>query len=110
MNAPNERIFRLPFVRLLCMQPVAGFAICTFYLLPKFLATELHATPSQIGLVSAAYGLAGALAVPLLAVLLDRFSPRVLIVAGCFVLTVAALGFVCVDHIGILALSLRMAQ
>jgi MFS family permease len=110
MNAPTERIFRLPFVRLLSVQPLAGFSICTFYLLPKFLATELHATPSQIGLVSAAYGLAGVLAVPLLAVLLDRFSPRVLIVAGCFVLMMTAVGFAWVDRVGVLVLSLRMAQ
>jgi predicted MFS family arabinose efflux permease len=110
MNAPNERIFQLPFVRLLSVQPLAGFAICTFYLLPKFLATELRATPSQIGLVSAAFGVAGALAVPLLAVLLDRLSPRVLIVTACFVLAAAALGFVCVDHVGLLVLALRTAQ
>ena len=53
MTPPSDRIFRLPFVLLLCVQPLAGFAICTFYLLPKFLTTELHATPSQVATIEA---------------------------------------------------------
>src|SRR6185295_9179410 len=95
---------------LLCVQPLAGFAICTFYLLPKFLTTELHATPSEIGLASAAYGVAGTLAVPLLAVLLDRVSPRTLLLAACAVLAGAAFAFVWVDRVGPLLLLLRAAQ
>src|SRR5882724_5209180 len=110
MSPPKERIFSRPFVILLGVQPLAGFAICTFYLLPKFLATELLATPSQIGLVSASYGISGALAVPLLAALLDRRSARTLIVSACALLSVAALGFVWVDRVGALALTLRTVQ
>jgi len=110
MSLPNERIFSRPFVILLSVQPLAGFAICTFYLLPKFLTTELRATPTQIGLVSASYGLSGALAVPLLAALLDRRSARTLIVSACALLSVAALGFAWVDRVGALALTLRTVQ
>jgi MFS family permease len=110
MTPPSERIFRLPFVLLLCVQPLAGFAICTFYLLPKFLTTELHATPTEIGLASAAYGVAGTLAVPLLAALVDRVSARALLLAACAVFAGAALGFVWVDRVGPLLLLLRAAQ
>jgi MFS family permease len=110
MNTPNERIFRRPFVLLLCSQPLAGFAISTFYLLPKFLTTELHATPSQIGLVSAAYGIAGSLAVPLLGAAVDKVSPRVLLLSACAALAAAALGFVWVDRVGPLLLALRTIQ
>src|SRR6185295_4326967 len=95
---------------LLCVQLLAGFALCTFYLLPKFLTTELRATPSEIGLASAAYGVAGALAVPLLAALLDRVSLRVLLIASCAVFAGAAVGFLWVDRIGPLLFVLRTAQ
>jgi MFS family permease len=94
----------------MCVQPLAGFAICTFYLLPKFLTTELHATPSQIGLVSAAYGIAGSLAVPLLGAAVDKVSPRVLLLAACTVLAGAAVGFIWVERVGPLLLVLRTAQ
>ena len=107
---PSERIFRRSFVLLLCVQPLAGFAIWTFFLLPKFLTTELHATPSEIGLASAAFGIAGSLAFPLLAALLDRVSPRALVLAACAVLAGAALEFVSVNRVGPLLLALRTLQ
>jgi MFS family permease len=110
MIPPSERIFRRSFVLLLCVQLLAGFALCTFYLLPKFLTTELRATPSEIGLASAAFGVAGALAVPLLAALLDRVSSRALVIAACAVFAGAALGFLWVDRIGPLLFLLRTAQ
>src|SRR5262245_56944997 len=110
MTTPSERIFRLPFVLLLCVQPLAGFAISTFYLLPKFLTIHLHATPSQIGLVGAAYGIAGSLAVPLLGAAVDKFSPRALLLAACAALALAALAFIWVDRIGPFLLLFRTAQ
>jgi MFS family permease len=110
MSPPTERIFRPSFVRLVCVQPLAGFAICTFYLLPKFLVTELRATPSEVGLVSAAFGVAGALAVPILGAVLDRFSPRRLVLVSCWMLSLAAAGFAWVDHVGALAVALRLVQ
>src|SRR4051812_10402438 len=71
MIPPSEPLFSKSFVRLLMVQPLAGFAVSAFYLLPKFLASELHATAWEIGVVSAAYGVAGALAVPFLATAID---------------------------------------
>src|SRR6185369_17241728 len=59
---------------------------------------------------SAAYGVAGALAVPLLAALLDRASSRVLLIASCAVFAGAAVGFLWVDRIGPLLFVLRTAQ
>jgi MFS family permease len=110
MTPPSERIFRRPFVLLLFVQLFAGFALCTFYLLPKYLAAELHATASQIGLVSAAYGIAGSLAVPLLGAAVDKVSPRVLLLWACAALSTAAFGFVWVEKVGVLLLLLRTAQ
>lgn len=110
MSPQKERLFSRSFVGLLLVQSLAGFAISAFYLLPKFLAAELHATAWEIGLVSAAYGVAGALAVPLLAVAIDRFSPRMLLLAAFAAVAVSAGGFVWVDRVGPLALVLRLAQ
>src|SRR4029077_19373540 len=45
-------------------QAAFGFCGSMFLLLPKFLTTELHASPSQIGLLLAIPSFAGALAVP----------------------------------------------
>src|SRR5260221_7626786 len=108
MTPPADRIFRPSFVRLLCVQPLAGFAICTFYLLPKFLVTELHATPSEVGFVSAAFGVAGALTVPILGAALDRFSPRRLVLVSCWMLAIAAAGLAWVDRGGALAVPPRV--
>ena len=84
--------------------------MCVFFLLPKFLTTELHASPSQVGLVNAVNGLAAALAVPILALTIDRGSPRGLIQVGAGVLALSALGYVWVTRVGPLILILRIAQ
>jgi len=52
------------FVAIVMTQMMFGYAISTFLLLPKFLATQLHGTASQIGHVSAIPGCTAALIVP----------------------------------------------
>ena len=47
------------------MQMAFGLCWSTFLLLPKYLTTELDATASQIGFVSAIPTFAGTLAVPI---------------------------------------------
>ncbi len=84
--------------------------MCVFFLLPKFLTTELHASPSQVGLVNAVNGLAAVLAVPILALTIDRGSPRGLIQVGALTLGVSALGYLWVSSVGPLILMLRIAQ
>ena len=95
--SPPQRVLNPPFLRLLAVSPFTGFAICVFYLLPKYLATELHATPSQIGLVGFVYGGASILAIPLLAVHTDRGrTARELLLVGAAMLSASALGFLAV--------------
>jgi predicted MFS family arabinose efflux permease len=94
----------------LSLQPLTGFSICVFYLLPKFAATELGAGASQIGLISAAYGLASVLALPLLGLAIDRGSARWLVMAAALALAAAALGYLAVDRVGPLLLALRLVQ
>jgi hypothetical protein len=61
-------------VRILLVQIVFGFGWSLYLLVPKFLATELHAGPEIIGSFSAASGIAGLLTVPFAAGGLDRFG------------------------------------
>ncbi|HKQ68509.1 MAG TPA: MFS transporter [Polyangiaceae bacterium] len=111
MNArPSEPLFRPAFVRLLTVQPLAGFAICVFYLLPKYITLELHGTPSEVGLTNTVYGASSVVVVPFLAAALDRWSPRRIVLAGIVMLAVAAAGFLAVDRFGVLLLTLRAIQ
>jgi predicted MFS family arabinose efflux permease len=74
------------------------------------MAKELHASPREIGLVSAVYGLASVVALPLLAWAIDRGSPRWLIMAAALALASSALGYLGVDRVGPLILTLRLFQ
>jgi predicted MFS family arabinose efflux permease len=94
----------------LAVQPLSGFAICTFYLLPKFMTKELHATASEIGVVSTVYGLASVVAIPFLAWAIDRGSPRRLIMTAAFALSASASGYLAVHQFGPLLLALRLVQ
>lgn len=93
MQARSSAVFRPEFVRLLALQPLGGFTICVFYLLPKFLTAELHATASEVGLVSAAFGAASLLSVPFVSFFVARGSARGLIAAATLVLTLTAFAF-----------------
>lgn len=85
-----------------------GFCWSMFLLLPKFLTTELHASPSEIGLVSAIPSLAGTLAVPFVGRMLDRRGRRPLIALGSALCAVQAFGFLAVDRVGPLLYVLQL--
>ena len=57
---------------LLAIQLAHGFAFSSFFLLPKFLTTELGAGPELIGRITAVAGIAGVLSVPLVGIWIDR--------------------------------------
>ena len=74
------------------------------------MAKELHASPSEIGIVSMVYGLASVLAIPLLAWAIDRGSARWLIMTAALSLSTSALGYLGVHDVGPLLLVLRLVQ
>ena len=56
--ARTPPLFRRNFVTLLAAQATFGYAFSSFFMLPKFLVTELGASPVEIGLVAASYSTA----------------------------------------------------
>ena len=102
MKPVAGRLLHADFVALLFVQMAIGYAFATFFLLPKFLVEQLHASPTEIGLISAGFGFAGMCAMPFVGRLLDRGGERRAILLGSALLGVAALLFTLVDRIGVL--------
>ncbi|MDB4979401.1 MAG: rane protein major facilitator superfamily [Myxococcales bacterium] len=99
-----------PLATLLVMQFAFGVAFSTFLMLPKILATRLGAGPGGIGVVNAMFSLAGVAAVPFIGARVDRPGRPRLMARGSLLMAVGTLGFVAVDHVGLLAVVLRAAQ
>jgi predicted MFS family arabinose efflux permease len=110
LPAAGDGLFNTQFKVLLLVQLAFGFAFATFFLLPKFLTQTLGASPSAVGLVSATFGVPGFCAMPWVGRALDAGRSRALILCGCALMAVSALGFSAVTQVGVLACALRFAQ
>jgi MFS family permease len=99
-----------PLATLLVMQFAFGVAFSTFLMLPKILASRLGAGPAGIGVVNAMFSLAGVAAVPFVGARVDRPGRPRLMAGGSLLMAAGTLGFVAVDHVGLLAVALRAAQ
>jgi MFS family permease len=108
--AVPERLWTRAFLRVLLVQVTFGFAFSAFFLLPKFLARELGATPSQIGSVTGVNVFAAVLAVPALWWAIDRIPRHRLLVFGTLLGAGAAYGHVWIDEIGAPLYVLRALQ
>lgn len=109
-DALPARMLTPAFAALLVVNVAFSFALSTFFLLPKYLVQELGATPSDVGAVATGFGLTMVLAVPLLGRLLDGSRDRAVMIGGCVVMAVSALGFVFVTKLGLAILLLRALQ
>jgi len=96
--------------RLLASASTWGFAFSTFYLLPKFLAQELGADPSEIGMVVGVFSVATVAATPFAGWVVDRHPRRYAMIAGAALMVIAAAGFVAVHDLGPLLAVLRVLQ
>ena len=81
-SSSNQRLFSPAFVALLLVQFAYGMAFTTYYALPKFLIQVLHAPATLVGNAHGAFALAGALAVPLVGVISDRWGRKPIMLAG----------------------------
>jgi len=109
---PRERppLFTRNVVRLLVGQACFGYAFSSFFMLPKFLVTELGAGPVEIGWISLAYGTAVIVCLPAVGVFADRIGRKVFVFWGSSLMVAAALAFVAVTEVGALAYGLRAIQ
>ncbi len=110
-EAPSEAdLFTRDFALVLATQLAFGFAFSSFFLLPKFVVTELHGSPSQVGFVGAMAVVAAVLASPLCGRLVDRGARAPIIALGCLLSGIGAIGFLGVTEVGPYLYALRALQ
>ncbi len=99
--APSESevLLTRPFVLMLCVQFCFGLSFSTFFLLPKYLIREFHASAGAIGAVTAVGMLAGVAATPWIGAAIDRGSRRASMTCGALVNGLCAWGFAHVHSI-----------
>jgi MFS family permease len=97
-------------MRLFVAQACFGYAFSSYFLFPKFLVTQLHAGPAEIGQVTALHGLFVVCFLPTMGVVVDRFGRRDFLTAGAVLMALASLAFVAVDRVGPLLFVLRAIQ
>lgn len=114
MSAPEsprkDALLTPPFVLMLCVQFCFTYSFSTFFLLPKYLTRELHASSAVIGGLSSINLLAGVLATPLLGAWIDRGARRPAIIAGAVVHALSSCGYAFVHEISIAMYALRIMQ
>jgi MFS family permease len=108
--ARRARLVDRRFAVLLTGQVCFGYAFSSFFLLPKYLASELGARPAEIGLLTAVNGGAVVVFMFLMGVLVDRYGRRRFLTGGALLMTAASLGFLVVDEMGPLIYGLRVLQ
>ena len=80
--SPPPTLYTAAFVRLLAVQFCFGLSFSVYFLLPKYLTTELHAGAAAIGAVGATAMWASVLATPFVAAMLDRVGRRPSLLLG----------------------------
>jgi len=108
-DAGSDRLFTGPFVTILAVQAAYGFAMSAYLLLPKSLA-QGGGTPSQIGRVMAAFGVASVLTIPLLDRIVSALGRRRVLIVASLVMAASSLGFAAYQGPGLPAVALRALQ
>lgn len=106
----GESLYAGNMLRALGGSSAFGFALASFYLLPKFLVDDLGASAADIGLVTAAFGCSTVAGAPLIGAWVDRVARRYLICVASLVMACASLGFVAIEELGPAIFLLRVVQ
>lgn len=88
-----ERLLTPGFLLLLCVQFCFGLSYSTYFLLPKYLTREYHASADVIGAVASVASIAGVLATPWMGAWLDRGARRPFITYGAIINASTGFGF-----------------
>ncbi len=108
--AARGELWTPAFVRLLVAGSAYGFSFSSFHLMPKFLAVEFGASPSQIGWAAGVFGISSVVTSVAVGNCIDRVSRRRMFAASAFVLAATSIGFATVDAMGPLVYGLRVLQ
>ena len=106
----SETLFSKHFVLLLVVQFCFGISYSCFFLLPKYLARQFHASADTIGAVAATALLAGVITSPAVGSLLDRGARRPFVTLGAFVNAVSGAAFALVHEVAAPLYMLRVVH
>ena len=110
-NSPDtERLLTAQFVLLLAATAAFGLAFSAYFLLPKFLAVELSASPATIGGISAISMFASVLCMPVVGVKVDKQGRKRFGMFGAGLFALSCAGFLVVEEVGPLLWVLRVFQ
>lgn len=80
-----------------------------YFLLPRYVV-QLGGSEDDVGRVMAIAGLAAIPVTPLTGAFMDRWGRRVFLISGLCIMAVANIGFILVEHTGLLLYTLRLLQ
>lgn len=109
-SSAEPPLFTRDFALVIAVQLAYGYAFSTFFLLPKFVVTELGGGPRQVGTVGALAVLMAVLSSPLCGYLLDRGPRRPLLLAGTLLGVVSSLAYLGVSELGSYLYAARAVQ
>jgi MFS family permease len=104
----RPRLFTPAFLAVLGTQASVGYASAAFFLLPKFLTTELHLGPAEIGLLTGLFSVVVVVLMPFVGSWVDRFGRLSFLRAGIVLQALTSVAFIWVDESGPLLYGLRI--
>lgn len=107
---PSTALLTPDFVRVMGAQLAIGFGFSLYFLLPKYLATELHAGPTTIGTVMSTSLAAAVATTPMMGALLDRYGRRIPMALSALLVVTSSLGMLRVREVGAELYALRLVQ
>jgi predicted MFS family arabinose efflux permease len=109
-RSQRPRLLTPSFTALLVANVSFGYAFSSFFLLPKFMASQLAAGPREVGFVLAAHGATIVVLLPLMGAAVDRYGRRRFMTAGALAMAATTACFPLVSEVGPLLFGLRIAQ
>ncbi len=103
-------LFSRDFILILFNQLSFGSSSFTFLLLPKFMATQLNATASEIGEASGVFGISVVIGMFLAGIWIDKYGRIPFVILGTAMNVLSSFGFIFVDEVSILLFILRILQ
>jgi MFS family permease len=98
------------FSRLLVAGSAYGFAFSSFHLMPKYLAVEFGASPTEIGWAAGVFGIASVFTSIAVGVCIDRVSRRRMFAISAILMAASAVGFAMLESVGPFLYALRVVQ